>query len=198
MQHVDVLRSVMVTADTIPGVVGNAQSKVSHVWLYGLCVANSRYYAHGGTTQDRYTERKPIFYTTTYIDRTAKTEQDQHVHSPKSMNDSIYLPPHPATTAPIYYRDARPLLSYPIIARTSIARASSEGVRRWQECERRFTHSWQYRHRACEETRPNSHVRSHTWSCRRSEETPRYPYLEDKQERHKDDARCALNAVIIR
>jgi hypothetical protein len=124
--------------DAIPGGVGNAQCNVPHVWLYGaLRVANSRYHAHRGTKQDRYTERKPISYTTTYIDRTK---------TPNKGNTSTAQ--EARTTAPIYHRTQLP--PHPscialLISRSSFAWASSEGVRQWQEWQRRFTHSWKYR-----------------------------------------------------
>jgi hypothetical protein len=49
---------------------------------------------------------------------------------------------------------------------------------------------------ACEETKPNSYVSSHAWRWRRWEKRP--TLVNDKEEGHIDDARCAVNAVIMR
>jgi hypothetical protein len=56
------------------------------------------------------------------------------------VNLPIYR--HQWTTVAIYYRAATPVLPYPIIARSSISCGAGEGVRQWQEWQRRFTHIW--------------------------------------------------------
>jgi hypothetical protein len=113
----------------------------------------------------------------------------------------------------VYYRAATPLLPYPIRAHSSISWASGEGVRRWQEWQRRFTHSWHYRHLRvvisrviAGRERAKQRGLIHTLAAipgdaegRKDQHSHTYRgTVYDKEERHIDDARCASNAVIMR
>jgi hypothetical protein len=77
--------------------------------------------------------------------RSRTNKANTSITSHGSTNGQHPSTAHPSSTA-IYYRAATPLLPYTIRAHSSISWASGEGVRRWQEWQRRFTHSWQYRH----------------------------------------------------